>query len=752
MGIIVMTASLLLTVSMPASAGGGDITFTASELFLAEDIHFNVNVPATVAQFSYNTAGSNLRITSIGIEQSSGENFVSAVYLTDQADNVIASKAYGLDSTTYSFVGHDFGDSKISFDTTPYSSGELYLKIKAYGSSPITSRWRISKIEGVNVDTGDAINISNYDMLWGPQFTITSLPDLKADQINLSSDTYVAGVPVNIIGVVKNISSTAVGSRFDYQFLVNNTLVKSGDSVSLDSGSTANVVYNNWTPTSAGMYTIKFIVNPYSIVHESSETNNSVSKTITVTTASSSMTKPDLSPQDITISPNPPYSGGTNITFSSIVSNRGTATDEFYVQWYVDDVLKGNCQQPAVTANSSVSFGCSQFSWAATGGNHTIKIVVDSGNVVDESNENNNTKSASITVVGDQETERPNFTVTDMQLPATIDLSKSDLALVTAAIKNVGAPVAAYRVVSYINDVISSDFTYDQGLPLDERGVSYKENLLPQNFHNGQNVVKIQVFDPTGKEVSLDNNIATRTIVGVNGNGDNDYQTPSNQTTSLDESQLQTRIAKLNYQPSTSETQFVANEKQLVTKTDSTLANRLKGRILLQVQGNGEAWYVDPITAKKFYLKDGQSAYLALNAFGLGVANADLAKIPVGIEARFADVDTDNDGLPDKLEEGLGTDPNNPDTDGDSYLDGGEILSGHNPLGAGLISVDSGLVNQLRGKILLQVQSRGEAWYINPSDGKRYYLKNGEAAYQIMRFLSLGITNNDLRKIPVGSL
>jgi len=30
-------------------------------------------------------------------------------------------------------------------------------------------------------------------------------------------------------------------------------------------------------------------------------------------------------------------------------------------------------------------------------------------------------------------------------------------------------------------------------------------------------------------------------------------------------------------------------------------------------------------------------------------------------------------------------------------------------------------------------------------------MKDGPAAYQIMRFLSLGITNDDIRKIDVGS-
>lgn len=42
--------------------------------------------------------------------------------------------------------------------------------------------------------------------------------------------------------------------------------------------------------------------------------------------------------------------------------------------------------------------------------------------------------------------------------------------------------------------------------------------------------------------------------------------------------------------------------------------------------------------------------------------------------------DSDNDGLKDWEEELYRTDPNNPDTDNDGYLDGEEINSGHNPL------------------------------------------------------------------------
>ena len=200
-------------------------------------------------------------------------------------------------------------------------------------------------------------------------------------------------------------------------------------------------------------------------------------------------------------------------------------------------------------------------------------------------------------------------------------------------------------------------------------------------------------------------------------------------------------------------TQVVMQEKAAVTTINRSLVARVKGRILLQAEANGEAWYVEPLSSNKFYLADGTSAYAALRKFGLGITNANLVKIPVGTDTRFVMDDTDGDGLPDKLEEGLGTDLFNSDTDGDGVSDADEVLKKNtNPLSTGRLSYNTSLTNRLKGRILLQTESRGEAWYVNPVDGKRYYLANGPAAYQIMRFLSLGITNTDLRKIGVGEL
>jgi hypothetical protein len=179
----------------------------------------------------------------------------------------------------------------------------------------------------------------------------------------------------------------------------------------------------------------------------------------------------------------------------------------------------------------------------------------------------------------------------------------------------------------------------------------------------------------------------------------------------------------------------------------SSGANRFKGFIFLQVESHGEAWYVDIKTGKRYYLKDGVTAYQAMRQLGVGIKNTDLAKIPIGFDDRFKDTDTDGDKLPDRIEAALGTDPAKPDTDGDGFTDGDEVRAGFSPSGNGKLTLNPGFAKTQLGKIFLQVESHGEAWYLNPKDGKRYYMSDGEAAYKIMRFLGQGITNRDLTKI-----
>jgi len=117
----------------------------------------------------------------------------------------------------------------------------------------------------------------------------------------------------------------------------------------------------------------------------------------------------------------------------------------------------------------------------------------------------------------------------------------------------------------------------------------------------------------------------------------------------------------------------------------------LNGRILLQVQDKGQAWYVNPLNSQRYYLGRPDDAFTVMRSLGLGVTNSDLAIFKVNAPRRLA------------------------------------------------------------GRILLQVQDKGQAYYVNPVNLKLYYLGRPSDAFNLMRSLGLGISNTDLAKIPVAA-
>lgn len=181
----------------------------------------------------------------------------------------------------------------------------------------------------------------------------------------------------------------------------------------------------------------------------------------------------------------------------------------------------------------------------------------------------------------------------------------------------------------------------------------------------------------------------------------------------------------------------------------SASSDSLAGKILLQVQERGEAWYVNPGDEKRYFLGKPNDAFALMRNLGVGITNANLNRIQVADNRLAGEIDNDGDGLSDALEDSLGTDKNKADTDGDGHDDRIEILTGYNPLGAGKLPIDNTFASAQKGKILLQVQKNGEAWYVNPDNNKRYFLGRPVDAFNLMRKIGLGITNRDLNKIPL---
>ncbi len=187
----------------------------------------------------------------------------------------------------------------------------------------------------------------------------------------------------------------------------------------------------------------------------------------------------------------------------------------------------------------------------------------------------------------------------------------------------------------------------------------------------------------------------------------------------------------------------------LPATAQGSLAQKLSGRILLQVEAKGEAWYINPTDQKRYFLGRPADAFTLMQRLALGVNNANLSKIAVGL-LDYSGADDDGDGLPNNLEQAIGTDPAKTDSDNDGHEDKTEIINNYSPLGTERVAIDQSLIKQLRGKILLQVESLGAGWYLNPADNKKYYLGRPDDAFAIMRHLALGITNNNLNQITIG--
>ena len=138
-----------------------------------------------------------------------------------------------------------------------------------------------------------------------------------------------------------------------------------------------------------------------------------------------------------------------------------------------------------------------------------------------------------------------------------------------------------------------------------------------------------------------------------------------------------------------SSSEIIAEEKALTKSVDSALSKRLAGMILLQVEQNGQAWYVNPADYKRYYLGRPNDTLTVMKKFGLGV--------------------------------------------NDSYM-----------------SSRTTYPDRLLGKILINVDKGGEAYYVYPKDKKAYFLGRPENAFAVMKQLGLGISNENIRKISVG--
>jgi len=125
---------------------------------------------------------------------------------------------------------------------------------------------------------------------------------------------------------------------------------------------------------------------------------------------------------------------------------------------------------------------------------------------------------------------------------------------------------------------------------------------------------------------------------------------------------------------------------------ENNLSNLLSGRILLDVDNKGEAWYVYPGDFHRYYLGTPTDAYNIMRNLSLGISNDNFSKIVSSTPDRF------------------------------------------------------------KGLILLKPEDNGQAYYVNPIDKSLIYMADAAGAFDLMRQFALGITSQDLQTIPIGRI
>lgn len=139
---------------------------------------------------------------------------------------------------------------------------------------------------------------------------------------------------------------------------------------------------------------------------------------------------------------------------------------------------------------------------------------------------------------------------------------------------------------------------------------------------------------------------------------------------------------------------------------NNSIYNSVKGKIILKVEENGEAYYVSPNKQEMYFLSRPVIAFQVMRKQGIGITNKDLEKIPVA-----------------------------------------SFCPGYAPLCDNLSAHDLNFAKKQNGKIFLQVEEKGEAWYVNPNNSMRYFLGRPADAFNVMRNLGLGISNGNFENL-----
>jgi hypothetical protein len=217
---------------------------------------------------------------------------------------------------------------------------------------------------------------------------LASLPDLTVTSLTGDKALYEAGETVTVTAVVKNIglkASAATTVRLTVPSV--GTFSKNVSALSIGATQTVTFAFTAPTTLSAQSITVTAFVDPNNIVAESNESNNTRTTTISINAL-----RPDIEVVDSTITD---WYAGKEVTVSATIRN--------------------NTAQPVPSVDIRLAIGGTSYTEripidgngsnlavfriiVPPAGSYTVKFTADPDNVLDETDESNNTLTKNIQV------------------------------------------------------------------------------------------------------------------------------------------------------------------------------------------------------------------------------------------------------------------------------------------------------------------------------------------------------------------
>ncbi len=330
-------------------------------------------------------------------------------------------------------VGAD--NSRVAYDIDGSSIG--YQDIRAIDAAEgVTTTFTWTAVAGTHSIKAAADvtnNVTESDETNNMKAVTLPPPDIVVQGISWSPKNPSAGDVVNFTVNIKNQGSSRVGpSRITYY--IDGFSIGDRDVPAIEAGAEASDGFT-WTAV-AGSHTIKAVADLANNITESVETNNE--NTVAISTLA-----PDLIVHDISWS----LEGAEkdkDVTFAIVIKNQGNGrSGACRINYYIDDSAIGYQEVPEINAGAEVTKG---FTRTVAVGSHSLRAVVDSKEVLIESDETNNEKLVDFSTIS------PDLVVSSITWsPASP--SAGDLVTLTVAIKNEGSGTAApSRITYYIDD------------------------------------------------------------------------------------------------------------------------------------------------------------------------------------------------------------------------------------------------------------------------------------------------------------